>query len=246
MSPINDCKAMIFAAGLGTRLKPFTDQHPKALAQVKNKTLLQRNIEYLHSFGITQFVINVHHFADQIIDALNTLANDQWTFDVSHEEQGPFETGGGLAYASKYFTSSEQPFIVMNVDILTNLDLAGMFDYHQTINPLVTLAVTDRKSSRQFLFDEEMKLVGWRNNTTGDEKWVNGVVEGVKYFSFSGIHVIHPGIFKYMPAEGTFSIVDVYLNIAKDKLVIAYDHTGDLVLDVGKPDALIKAAEIFK
>jgi NDP-sugar pyrophosphorylase family protein len=246
MNLIKDSKAMIFAAGLGTRLKPFTDHHPKALAQVNGQSLLQRNLNYLHAFGISDFVINVHHFADQIIDELKRLSNDQWKFAISHEIDGPYETGGGLAFASEKLLGSDQPFIVMNVDILTNLDLTGMFDYHQKINPLVTLAVTDRKSSRQFLFDEEMKLVGWRNNSTSEEKWVQGVVESVKPFSFSGIHIIHPHIFKYLPASGTFSIVDVYLKIAKDELVIAYDHTGDLVLDVGKPEALAKAEELFK
>ena len=245
MSPINQCKAMLFAAGLGTRLKPFTDHHPKALAQVNNKSLLQRNLNYLQSFGIKHFVINVHHFADQIIAALDKLSSEQWSYDISHEVNGPFETGGGLAFAAKYLSGHDQPFVVMNVDILTDLDLNGMFDYHQKIQPLVTLAVTDRKSSRHFLFDDEMKWVGWRNNKTGEEKWVNGWVENTKPFAFSGIHIIDPRIFGFMPTEGTFSIVDVYLRIAKDELVIAYDHTGDLVLDVGKPEALVKAEEMF-
>lgn len=245
MNPINECKAMLFAAGLGTRLKPFTDHHPKALAQVNNKTLLQRNLEYLHSFGIKHFVVNVHHFADQVIAELDKLACEQWSVDISHEVEGPFETGGGLAFAARHFSGNDQPFVVMNVDILTNLDLNGMYDYHQKIHPLVTLAVTDRKSSRHFLFDDEMKLVGWRNNKTGEEKWVNGLVENVQLFAFSGIHIIDPRIFGLMPIDGTFSIVDIYLRIAKDELVIAYDHTGDLVLDVGKPEALLKAEEMF-
>jgi NDP-sugar pyrophosphorylase family protein len=246
MNPINNCKAMIFAAGFGTRLKPFTDHHPKALALVNGKSLLQRNIEYLSSFGISNIVVNVHHFADQVFEELKRLSADHLKFSISHEKDGPFETGGGLSYAAQYLNHGDDPFIVMNVDMLTNLDLLGMFDYHQKINPLATLAVTDRKSSRQFLFDEEMKLVGWKNNLTAQVKWVDGEVDEVKPFSFSGIHIIHPSIFKYMPETGTFSIVDVYLNIAKEKLIIAYDHTGDLILDVGKPESLVKAEEVFK
>ena len=246
MSPIKDCKAMIFAAGLGTRLKPFTDHHPKALARVNGKSLLERNLEYLNGFGIVDFVINTHHFADQIDAELKKIQRPEWDIAISYEADGPFETGGGLAYASKYLNQDGPPFIVMNVDILTNLDLIGMFEYHQKIKPLATLAVTDRESSRQLLFDDEMKLVGWKNNQSGEVKWVHGVVDDVRPFSFSGIHVIHPNIFKYMPADGIFSMIDVYLKIAKEELVIAYDHSGDLVLDVGKPDSLIKAEEIFE
>jgi NDP-sugar pyrophosphorylase family protein len=246
MSPIKDCKAMIFAAGLGTRLKPFTDHHPKALARVNGKSLLERNLEYLNRFGIVDFVINTHHFADQINAELKKIQRPEWDIAISYEADGPFETGGGLAYASKYLNQDGPPFIVMNVDILTNLDLIGMFEYHQKIKPLATLAVTDRESSRQLLFDDEMKLVGWKNNHSGEVKWVHGVVDDVRPFSFSGIHVIHPNIFKYMPADGIFSMIDVYLKIAKEELVIAYDHSGDLVLDVGKPNSLIKAEEIFE
>lgn len=246
MSPIKDCKAMIFAAGLGTRLKPFTDHHPKALARVNGKSLLERNLEYLSGFGIVDFVINTHHFADQIDAELKKIQKPKWNITISYEADGPFETGGGLAFASKYLLQQELPFVVMNVDILTNLDLIGMFEYHQKINPLATLAVTDRESSRQFLFDDEMKLVGWKNNNTNEMKWVDGKVDDVRPFSFSGIHVIHPSIFNHMPSKGTFSMVDVYLTIAKDELIIAYDHSGDLVLDVGKPSSLLTAEEKFK
>jgi hypothetical protein len=245
MNGIDQCKAMIFAAGLGTRLKPFTDQHPKALAPVNGKSLLQRNLDYLTSFGISEYVVNVYHFADQIIEELKRLQSDKLTFHVSHEKDGPFETGGGLSYASAYLRDGDHPFVLMNVDILTNLDLTGMFDYHQKINPLATLAVSERKSSRQLLFDEEMKLVGWKNNTTNEVKWVDDEVKDVRPLSFSGIHIIHPAIFNYLPASGSFSIVDSYLKIAKEELIIGYDHTGDLILDVGKPEALTKAETMF-
>lgn len=244
MNRIERSKAMLFAAGLGTRLKPFTDKHPKALAKVNGKSLLQRNLDYLHSFGISEFVVNVHHFADQILRELSVLHSSEITIHVSHEVDGPYETGGGLSFASSYLKNAAQPFVVMNVDILTNLDMGGMYDYHQKINPLVTLAVSDRFSSRQFLFDDEMKLVGWINHKTGELKWTRGEVKNVTPYSFSGIHVIDPRIFMYL-SSGTFSIVDVYLKIANEELIIGYDHSGDLILDVGKPDALQKAQELF-
>jgi NDP-sugar pyrophosphorylase family protein len=243
MQPI---KAMLFAAGLGTRLKPFTEHHPKALAVVNGKTLLERNIAYLNSFGIKDIVVNVHHFADQVIDFLQQYANTDNYIAVSHEVEGPYETGGGLAFAASHFKDAATPFVVMNVDMLTNLDLRGMIDFHLKISPLATLAVTKRESSRQFLFDDEMRLVGWRNNLTGETKWSVGEVEDVQPRSFSGIHVIDPAIFALMPASGTFSITDVYLQLAANSLVVGYDHTGDIILDVGKPESLVKAAILFQ
>ena len=243
MQPI---KAMLFAAGLGTRLKPFTEHHPKALAVVNGKTLLERNIAYLNSFGIKDIVVNVHHFADQVIDFLERYAHADTQIAVSHEVEGPYETGGGLAFAASHFRDAATPFVVMNVDMLTNLDLRGMIDFHLKINPLATLAVTKRESSRQFLFDDEMRLVGWRNNLTGETKWSAGEVEDVQPRSFSGIHVIDPAIFALMPSSGTFSITDVYLQLAANSLVVGYDHSGDIILDVGKPESLVKAAVLFQ
>ncbi len=237
---------MLFAAGLGTRLKPFTDAHPKALAQVNGKTLLERNLAYLSSFGIHEIVVNVHHFADQIIQALDAYHNTGLTIHVSHEVDGPFETGGGLAFAADHFLQSPDPFVVMNVDILTNLDLAGMFEFHQKIAPLATLAVTRRESSRQFLFDDQMRLVGWRNNQTGELRWVAEEVKEVEGFAFSGIHIIDPSLFDLMPHKGSFSITDVYLELAAGSLIIGYDHNGDHVVDVGKPEAIKLAEEIFE
>ena len=243
---IEDCTAMIFAAGLGTRLKPFTDNHPKALAVVNNKTLLETNLQYLKNFGIRKMVINVHHFANQIEEFLSTHHDPELHIILSHEVDGPFETGGGLAYAASHLRSDGQPFVLMNVDMLTDLDLNGMFEFHQKIGPLATLAVTRRKSTRQFLFDDEMKLVGWTNHTSSEFKWVNEVVETANGFSFSGIHIIDPAIFDFMPTDGSFSITDVYLNIAKENQIIGYDHTGDRIIDVGKPESILQAEQMFK
>jgi CTP:molybdopterin cytidylyltransferase MocA len=136
-------KAMIFAAGLGTRLKPFTDHHPKALAPVNGKPLLQRNIEYFAAFGIRDFIVNVHHFADQVIRFLEENGNFGYRIAISHEVDQPLETGGGLKFASWFFEKEEQPFLVMNADILTNLDLGRMLADHRVHRPLATLAITE-------------------------------------------------------------------------------------------------------
>jgi NDP-sugar pyrophosphorylase family protein len=245
MINIQEAKAMIFAAGLGTRLKPFTDSHPKALALVNGKTLLERNISYLHQFGISEIVINVHHFASQIADFIERYRSSNINIHLSNEVEGPFETGGGLAFASEFFKASTNPFIVMNADILTNLDLNGMFEFHQKVSPLATLAVTKRESSRQFLFDDQLKLVGWRNNNTLETKWVYGEYLSAEPFSFSGIHVLSPAIFDLMPSSGVFSITDVYLKLAAIRQVVGYNHSGDMVLDVGKPESVILAETLF-
>ena len=247
MSGIEKAKAMIFAAGFGTRLKPHTDFHPKALLKINGKSLLERNIEYLKSFGIKEFVINTHHFSGQIHLFLSRYRNSDITVNVSFEENGPFETGGGLAFAAHYLQSNDQPFVVMNADILTNLNLGKLYDDHLAHQPLATLAVTERESSRQFLFDEKMKLSGWRNNKTDELKLVDPSynVQSLQPFAFSGIHVIHPRIFKLMPASGTFSITNTYLDLASTESIMGYNHSGDVVLDVGKPEAAITAGQLF-
>lgn len=247
MSGIEKCKAMIFAAGLGTRLKPFTDHHPKALVKVNGKSLLERNIQYLRSFGIKEFVINTFHFSGQIHLFLAKHQPADAVFHVSYEENGPYETGGGLVHASKYLKGNGKPFVVMNADILTDLDLGKMFYFHLQHSPLATLAVTNRESSRQFLFDEKMKLSGWRNNKTNELK-ISSASTHAEYlnpFSFSGVHIIDPKIFDIMPTSGIFSITDTYLDLAKDQLIMGYDHSGDHVLDVGKPEALAQASTLF-
>lgn len=247
MSGIENAKAMIFAAGFGTRLKPHTDYHPKALLKINGKSLLERNIDYLRSFGIKEFVINTHHFSGQIHLFLSRYRNSEIKVNVSFEENGPFETGGGLAYASKFLKSSEHPFILMNADILTNLDLNQFYNYHLLHQPLATLAVTNRESSRQFLFDGQMQLSGWKNNKTGETKLVKDgdSIDGLQPFAFSGIHVIHPRIFDLIPSSGTFSITNTYLSLASSNSIRGYDHSNDIVLDVGKPEAVKIAEELF-
>jgi MurNAc alpha-1-phosphate uridylyltransferase len=162
-------RAMILAAGLGTRFKPWTDEHPKALALVNGKSLLQRNVEYLQRFGIHELIVNVHHFAGQILEAIR--ANKGWGSDIhiSDESDQVLETGGGLKKAAPWLEKGPA-FLLMKVDILTDLDLFAMAEDHFSHRPLATLAVSERTSSRYFLFNDKQELCGWRNTTTGEEK----------------------------------------------------------------------------
>ena len=181
-------KAMIFAAGLGTRLKPFTDHHPKALAEVSGKTLLEHTIRYLQKFGIEDVIVNVHHFADQIDEAINENSGYGSWVTVSDERESVLETGGGLQKAAWYF-EGEEDFVVINVDVLTNLDLSRMIEAHQESDALATLAVMKRNSTRQLLFDEHMILCGWTNNTTGEQK-ISREVLSLNPFAFSGVQAV--------------------------------------------------------
>ncbi|MEP7236549.1 MAG: nucleotidyltransferase family protein [Ferruginibacter sp.] len=237
-------KAMILAAGLGTRLKPFTDKHPKALAMVNNKTLLQRNIEYLASFGITDIIVNVHHFADQLKKTITKNNGFGCNITISDEGDAILETGGGLKKAGWFFKDSTNPFVVMNVDVLTNMDLGDMIDQHRKLQPIATLAVTSRKTSRYFLFDELSHLCGWRNEKTGEQKISREAREFIPK-AFSGIHVISPKIFSLLKMDGKFSIVDLYLGLAATYIITAYDHSNTKFIDVGKPESIEKAEGLF-
>lgn len=235
---------MIFAAGLGTRFKPWTDKHPKALALVNGKSLLQRNIEYLQKYGITEVVVNVHHFADQVINAIKQ--NNGWgsTILISDETNEVLETGGGLLKAKDLLEGNE-PFVTVNVDILTDLNLKRLIDYHKDYKPLVSFGITKRKTSRYFLFDEYDRLCGWRNKKTGEEIIAVSKNELIER-AYSCVVVFEPRIFSVIPQRGKFSIVETYLSLAKDNLILGYDHTGDKFADVGRPDAVAAAEALFE
>ena len=235
---------MILAAGLGTRLKPFTDKHPKALAIVNNKTILQRNIEYLASFGIKDILINVHHFADQLIDFVKSNNSFGSKISFSDEREEVLETGGGIKKASWFFEKESGPFIVMNVDVLTDMNLNSMVSQHQLNQPLATLAVSSRQTSRYFLFDESNSLCGWKNIKTGEKKISRPCPKYIEK-AFSGIHTISPEIFPLIKMEGKFSMVNVYLELAKANIIKAFDHSGSKFIDVGKPESILKAEEMF-
>jgi NDP-sugar pyrophosphorylase family protein len=245
-------KAMILAAGLGTRLKPFTDHHPKALALVNGKSLLQRNIEYLLSYGITDIIVNVHHFADQIVNTIHH--NNGWGahITISDETHEVLETGGGLLHAANFFEGEER-WLVMNADILTDLNLHKMMEADASYalkaegDLMATLAVTDRTSSRNLIFNQAGTLCGWKNNGTGEEKWSLPLKDPNTAVpkAFSGIQIIHAPFFEAIELRGKFSLIDAYLQLAQHYAIYYYDHSDGILLDVGKPESLEKAATIF-
>jgi MurNAc alpha-1-phosphate uridylyltransferase len=236
-------KAMIFSAGLGTRFKPWTDKHPKALALVNGKSLLQRNVEYLQQYGINNVIVNVHHFAEQVMDAIKK--NNGWRSNIiiSDETNELLETGGGLLKAKELFTRGER-FITCNVDILTDLDLNKLISFHEKNKPLISFGVTNRKTSRYFLLDENNRLFGWRNTKTGKEK-IPLSKPGLVEKAYSCVVVFEYDIFNLIPFTGKFSLLDVYLNLAKEHLIMGYDHSGDKLVDVGKPESIAIAESLF-
>ena len=236
-------KAIIFSAGLGTRFKPWTNKHPKALAIVNGKSLLQRNIEYLQQYNITDVVVNVHHFPDQIIEAIKT--NKGWGSNViiSDESNEVLETGGGLLKA-KSLLNGDQPFLSLNVDVLTDLDINKLISFHQEKKSLVSFAVTERTTSRNILLDVDGRMCGWRNNATGEEKIVIEKT-GLKPFAYSCVVVYEPAIFSLIKQQGKFSIMDTYLQLASQNLIVGYNHTGDKWVDVGKPESVALAEKLF-
>jgi len=236
-------KAMIFAAGLGSRLRPLTNAKPKALVELSGKPLLQRLIERLKEFGIREIIVNTHHFSDQISDFIRTNNQFDISIQISHEPQ-LLDTGGGLKKAAWFFEDG-QPFLVHNVDVLTDLDYDLLMDAHQSSDALATLAVRERKTNRYFLFDKQMYLCGWES-VSDEQKKIVRPNKVIKRYSFMGIHILSPEIFKYFPEQDVFSIVQTYLDIAQKGLNInALDLSSVTWLDVGKIEHLEQAARIF-
>ncbi|MFT3825851.1 MAG: sugar phosphate nucleotidyltransferase [Chitinophagaceae bacterium] len=235
-------QAMIFSAGLGTRFKPWTDQHPKALAVINGKSLLQRNIEYLQQYGITDVIVNVHHFADQVIQALDS--NKGWGshITISDETGALLETGGGLKKAAPYFTADT--IVLINVDILTDLELDKMIAFHHQQQSLATLAISNRSTSRYFLFDESFTLCGWQNAKTGEAR-ISRQVTPLIPKAFSGIHIIDKKLLSFIHTEGRLAIVDLYLELAKTHTIKGYLHSHERFVDVGKPEAVAIAEKMF-
>ncbi len=231
---------MIFAAGLGTRLRPYTDDKPKALVEVNGKPLLELAIRYLIKFGFNDLVINVHHFADQVIDFLNEKHKLCADIQISDERDLLLDTGGGLKRALPLLGS--EPFLLFNTDVLTNLDLEDFYRFHLKHNNLATLAVRRRKSSRYLMFDNYMRLSGWRNYRTGDQE-ISRKTKKYQDLAFSGIHVVDPSIADFMPDKKVFSIIDVYLKAAENYTILGYDHSDTHWMDVGRVADLERAKQ---
>jgi MurNAc alpha-1-phosphate uridylyltransferase len=235
-------KAMIFAAGLGTRFKPWTDSHPKALALVNGKSLLQRNIEYLRQYEIRDVVVNIHHFPEQVKEEIEK--NKGWGSNVmiSDESDELLETGGGLLKAKSFL--SDDSFLTINVDILTDVNLKYFLAKHQQENSLITVAVSDRKTSRYLLFNKYNRLVGWRNTKTGEEKIAIHAKDMFEK-AYSGLAIFEPSVFDLIPFTGKFSLIDVYLALAPENKIAGFDHSGEKIIDVGKPESVVLAEQMF-
>jgi NDP-sugar pyrophosphorylase family protein len=241
-------KAMILAAGLGTRLRPLTNDLPKALVEVAGRTLLEITIARLRQFGVTGIIVNVHHFADRVIDYLRGKNNFGIRIEVSREDL-LLDTGGGLKKAAWFFLenrSAGEPFIVHNVDVLSGIDLAEAIEFHHKNGALASLAVQHRDTSRYLLFDQQMQLCG-RRFVQEQKTEMACAAEQYDEFAFTGIHVISPRLLDLIEEEGAFSIVQTYLRLAReDKRILGYNADGAYWRDLGKPESLARAAEEAK
>ena len=236
-------KAMILAAGLGTRLRPLTDDRPKALVKLAGRTLLDITLSRLRSFGVREVIINVHHRAEMIVEYLKKNDNFGMVIEVSREEI-LLDTGGGLKKAAYFFLrdSAEQPFIVHNVDVISTIDLGRMVQFHTESQALATLAVQDREASRYLLFDQEHRLCGRRAARDSKPELV-GSPEKVQDLAFSGIHVISPRFLTLMIEEGVFSVIDCYLRLASQtEKIFGFRADEYYWRDLGKPANVKQAA----
>jgi NDP-sugar pyrophosphorylase family protein len=237
-------KAMILAAGLGARLRPLTDNRPKALVEIAGRTLLEITLSRFRAFGIREVIINVHHLAPMIIEYLKTNHNFGMRIEVSREET-LLDTGGGLKKAAYFFLegsgSFEEPFILHNVDVLSTIDLARMVQFHAENKALATLAVQDRETFRYLLFDERLELCGRRYGRDAKNESVRSSLEA-QALAFSGIHVISPRLFALMIEEGAFSIINCYLRLAaQGERILAFRADEYYWRDLGRPEHVTQA-----
>lgn len=240
-------KAMIFAAGLGTRLKPLTDTIPKALVPIGGKPLLAHVVEKLKDAGAEEIMINVHHFPDQIIEYVRSQRNFGIRIEFSDERDDLLETGGGVRKAA-YFFDDGKPFLAHNVDILSNLKIKELYEYHLKSHSLATLVVSERVTSRYLLFDDNLYLKGWMNEKTGELRPAGfGRPELYRKLAFSGIQVLSTEVFELMKDFGErFSIVDFYLSWVHSQAIKAFIPDDFQMIDVGKLDVLDEAEKFYQ
>jgi NDP-sugar pyrophosphorylase family protein len=229
-------KAMILAAGKGTRLAPLTENTPKALIKVQGVPLLQHCILYFKYFGISDIIINVHHLADQIIDFLALNNNFGLRIAVSDERDGLLDTGGGL-HKARWFFDDGNPFFLATSDVITNLNLESLYSNHLLNKPLATLAVKQRPSTRELLFDQEYRLCGWRHTSTGETRWTRQTDHPIQ-IAFSTIHVIEPALFDMVTEQGAFSMTDLYLRLAGKHTIRGFEHNESLWYECGRIENL--------
>ena len=238
-------KAMILAAGLGTRLRPLTNDRPKALVTVAGRTLLEIALCRLRSFDVREVIVNAHHYAERIVEYLKANDNFGMRIEISHEEE-LLDTGGGLKKAAHFFSGGlQEPFILHNVDVISTIDLGRMMRFHTEQDALATLAVQNRESSRSLLFDEQGRLCGRRAGSAAKEEGNAELVRAsteVQELGFCGIHVISPQIFVKMKEEGAFSIIDAYLRLAaEEEKIVAFRADESYWRDLGRPENVAQA-----
>jgi NDP-sugar pyrophosphorylase family protein len=235
-------KAMIMAAGKGTRLGKISESVPKALLDINGKSLLHLAVENCTAFGFDDIIINVHHLADMIEEEVKKLRKEGFRITISDEREMLLETGGGLFKAKGFF--GNDPFLLYNADTLTDLDLTALYQYHLRMNGLATLAVRNRKGNRYFLVDREGKLKGWCNKTTGEKIIAVDEADTLSEIAFSGRHIINPAIFNYM-TEGVYTLTALYLHLVKSHNIFTYREDGGYWLTVGTPYDLEEAQRFF-
>jgi len=238
-------RAMIFAAGLGTRLKPVTDKIPKALVKVTGRPMIESVLIKLKLSGVTDVIINLHHFPDQIKSFIESKNNFGINISYSDETQKLLETGGGLMRA-KWFFNDKEPFFVHNADVLSDIDLTEMWDFHQKHNPLATLFVQARESSRYFLFNDQELVKGWANVKTGEIINVDNSGSALTNLAFNGIHIINPEIFHLIKKTGSFSITGSYLDLASKYPIKGFIANDAKYLDIGKTESLSAAEAMVR
>jgi NDP-sugar pyrophosphorylase family protein len=242
-------KAMILAAGLGTRLRPLTDDRPKALVEVGGRTLLEITITRLRTFDVREVIINVHHFADMVVDYLKANDNFGMRIEVSREEV-LLDTGGALKKAAHFFLDNpsrlDEPFILHNVDVISTIDLERMVRFHLERGALATLAVQERETSRYLLFDEELRLCGRRAGRDGDPELVRACKKA-EALAFSGVHVISPRFLPMITEDGVFSIIASYLRLAaQGEKIVAFPADEYYWRDLGRPENIARVEQDFK
>jgi NDP-sugar pyrophosphorylase family protein len=238
-------KAMILAAGLGTRLRPLTNDRPKALVDVGGRTMLEVTLSRLRYFGIREVIINVHYFADMIVEYLKKNDNFGMRIEISREDV-LLDTGGGLKKAAHFFLENqrdvETPFVLHNVDVISTIDLSRMVQFHTENRALATLAVQDRETSRYLLFDERQQLCGRRIGQDHKDELV-GSRKPAQALAFSGIHIISPRIFELMQENGVFSIIAAHLRLAgQGEKILSFRADDYYWRDMGRPDDVLRAA----
>ncbi len=239
-------QAMLFAAGLGTRLQPLTNNKPKALVEINGKSLLQRSLENLKAQGVSDVVINVHHFSDQLLNFLKRHKHFAMNIKISDESDELLDTGGGILNAKPLF-NPEEPILILNVDVLTNLAFHEVLRFHQQEKALATLVVRNRETSRYLLFDSKQQLTGWKNIQTDATKISRpDEFQQSTPYAFSGIQIIQPELLNQIREEGKFSIIDLYLRLAKTEIIKAFVDEKSVWMDLGKYEQVGEAERLIK